>query len=77
MVSAVRDTNVYVLEASDVSIKQQEHSGVQIAFRGGLDLPVLQLLPDSWPGYSRWSVFVFLGSELRESSASDEGWGDM
>ena len=56
VVLAVRDTNVHVLAASDVSLKQQEHSGVQMAFTGVVDLPVLQLLHDSWPGYSRWSV---------------------
>ena len=27
-----------------------------MVFTGGVNLPILPLLPDSWPGYSRWSV---------------------
>ncbi len=54
VVLVVRDIDVHVLEATDVLIKQQEYSGFQLAFTGGLDLPALQLLPNSWPGYSRW-----------------------
>lgn len=51
----VQGMDVRILEACDVVIKQQEYSGFQLAFTG-LDLPALQLLPNSWPGVSRWSV---------------------
>ena len=56
VVLIVQGTDVRVLEACDVLIKQQDHSGIQLAFTGGLDIPALQLLPNSWPGYSRWSI---------------------
>ena len=56
VVLIVQGMDVHVLEASDIVMRQQESRGVLLAFAGGLALPTLQLLPNSWPGYSRWSV---------------------
>ena len=73
VVLIVRGTNVHVLEASDVAIKQQKYSGVQMAFADGVDLPVLQLLPDSWPGYSRWSILCSWASYGRVQLMMKDG----
>lgn len=64
VILVVRGTNFHVSEACDVVMKQQEHSGLQMTFTGGVDLPVLLLLPDLWTGCSRWT-------------SCDEGWGDL
>ena len=56
VVSIVQGMDVHVEEASDIVMRQQEFRGVQLAFADGLALPKLQLLPNSWPDYSRWSV---------------------
>ena len=42
VVLIVQGVDVHILEASDVVMKQQECSGFQLAFTGGLDLPILQ-----------------------------------
>ncbi|KAK0510515.1 hypothetical protein JMJ35_006947 [Cladonia borealis] len=55
VVLVVQGADVRVLEAGDVLIKQQDCSGFQLVFTG-VDVPALQLLPNSWPGYSRWST---------------------
>ena len=51
----VQGTDVRVLEACDVLMKQQDCSGFQLVFTG-VDVPALQLLPNSWLEYSRWSI---------------------
>ena len=73
VVLVVRGTDVHVLEASDVSMKQQKRSGVQMAFADGVDLPVLQLLPDSWPGYSRWIVLCSWANHARVKLVLKDG----
>ena len=74
MVLVVPGIDVHVLEACDVVIKQQEYSGVQMAFSGECGSIGIAIVSQFMARIFAIECLVLLGFELRESSSGDEGW---
>ena len=73
VVSVVQGADVRVLETCDVLMKQQDCGGFQLVFKGA-DVPALQLLPNSWPGCSRWSILCSWALDIGRVNVVMRDW---
>lgn len=55
----LQGTDILVCEATDIYMRQQAYTGMQLVFNEALNLPDLQLLADSWPHIDRWEPLGF------------------